>query len=104
MSQAVVHGGIVYLAGQVGSPDTSVAEQTGSILAKIDELLIRAGSDRNSLLSATVWLGDMADFVEMNSVWDEWIRDYRAPARATGEVKLASPGYKVEIIVVAAVG
>ena len=103
MSQAVIHGGVVYLAGQVGAPGKSVAEQTRAILEQIDALLARAGSSRNHLLSTIIWLADMADFQEMNTVWDEWTAGVGAPARATGEAKLATPDYKVEIIITAAV-
>jgi len=102
MSQAVIHGNTVYLAGQVAAPGESVTAQTGAVLAQIDALLARTGSDRSKLLSATIWLADMADFAEMNAVWDAWIGGENAPARATGEARLAAPGYKVEIIVVAA--
>lgn len=102
MSQAVIHGDTVYLAGQVGDPGTSVAEQTRSILAQIEDLLAQAGSEKAKILSATIWLADMSDFAEMNSVWDTWVDPQNPPARATGEAKLAAPDYKVEIIVVAA--
>lgn len=102
MSQAVVHNGTVYLAGQVGAPGESPAAQTRAILAKIESLLEQAGSSKDRLLSVTIWLADMADFAEMNGVWDAWIADVPAPARATGEAKLAAAEYKVEIIVTAA--
>ncbi|MDO9362934.1 MAG: RidA family protein [Sphingopyxis sp.] len=102
MSQAVVHGGIAYLAGQVGAPGENAAEQTRAILRSIDKLLTEVGSDRSRLLQATVWLADMQDFGAMNAVWEEWIDGSNPPARATGEVKLASPDYKVEIIITAA--
>jgi len=103
MSQAVIHGNTVYLAGQVGAPGKSVAEQTQAVLASIDRLLEEAGSAKSKILQATIWLADMADFAEMNSVWDKWVDGPNAPARATGEAKLAAPEYKVEIIIVAAV-
>lgn len=102
MSQTVVHGGVVYLAGQVGAPGASVAEQTRAVLAQVDRLLAEAGSDRSRLLSATIWLADIADFAEMNSVWEAWIDPANPPARATGECRLAAPEFKVEIIVTAA--
>lgn len=103
MSQAVVHNGVVYLAGQIGAPGESAAAQTRAILAAIDGLLAEAGTARTRLLQATIWLADMADFSAMNAVWEEWIGGpAHAPARATGEVRLASPDYKVEIIVTAA--
>lgn len=102
MSQAVVHGDTIYLAGQVGASGESVTNQTQAILGQIEALLVEAGSDKTKILSATIWLADMADFAEMNAVWDKWIDGKDAPARATGEAKLAAPGYKVEIIVIAA--
>ena len=104
MSQAVVHGGVVYLAGQVGAPGASVTEQTRAVLAQIDRLLAEAGSDKSRLLSATIWLDDIADFGEMNAVWEAWIDPATPPARATGESRLAAPEFKVEIIVTAACG
>jgi len=102
MSQAVIHGSTVYLAGQVGAPGESVTAQTREVLANIEDLLARTGSAKSKILSATIWLADMADFAEMNAVWDAWIDGKDAPARATGEAKLATPDYKVEIIIVAA--
>ena len=104
MSQAVVHGGVAYLAGQVGAPGESVAEQTRAVLAQIDRLLAEAGSDKSRILSATIWLADIAGFAEMNSVWDALVDPANSPARATGESKLAAPEYVVEIIVTAACG
>ncbi|SCW77234.1 Enamine deaminase RidA, house cleaning of reactive enamine intermediates, YjgF/YER057c/UK114 family [Sphingobium faniae] len=101
MSQAVVHGDTVYLAGQVAAGE-SVAAQTAAALAQVDQLLEETGSSRDHLLMATIWMADMADFAEMNGVWDAWIANHPAPARATGEAKLATPEYKVEIIIIAA--
>lgn len=102
MSMAVVHNGTVYLAGQVGQPGFSVADQTRQVLAEIDRLLAAAGSDKTRILSAQIWLASMDDFAEMNAVWDAWVAPGHAPARATGESALAAPDYKVEIIVTAA--
>lgn len=104
MSQAVVHGDTVYLAGQVAqdAPGASVAEQTKAILARIDTLLAKAGTDKTKLLSANIWLVDIAKFDEMNAVWDAWLAPGCAPARATVESKLAAPQYTVEIGVIAA--
>jgi enamine deaminase RidA (YjgF/YER057c/UK114 family) len=102
MSQAVVHGSVVYLAGQVAL-GSSVAEQTGAVLAQIDHLLAAAGSDKSKLLSATIYLTDMATFGEMNAVWESWVSAGNTPARATVEAALATPDYKVEIVVVAAI-
>jgi enamine deaminase RidA (YjgF/YER057c/UK114 family) len=104
MSKAVIHGDTVYLAGIVAdSPKgKSMAEQTRSILSQIDSFLATAGTDKTKLLSANIWITDMANFAEMNSVWDAWVSPGNTPARATVEAKLASPDYKVEIMVVAA--
>jgi enamine deaminase RidA (YjgF/YER057c/UK114 family) len=102
MSEAVIHGDTIYLAGQVGAPGESVTIQTKAVLAEIDALLEKTGSSREHILMATIWLADMADFAEMNAVWDAWVLPGHTPARATGEAKLASPDYKVEIIIVAA--
>jgi enamine deaminase RidA (YjgF/YER057c/UK114 family) len=104
MSKAVIHGDTVYLAGIVAdSPKgKSMAEQTRSILLQIDSFLGMAGTDKTKLLSANIWITDMAQFAEMNGVWDAWVSPGNTPARATVEAKLASPDYKVEIMVVAA--
>lgn len=104
MSQAVVHNGMVFLAGQVaqGKPGASVAEQTRDILARIDALLAAAGTDKTKLLTANIWLADIKTFDEMNGVWDKWVAPGAAPARATVEAKLAAPHYTVEIAVTAA--
>jgi len=104
MSQAVIHGDTIYLAGQVGEPGEDVAAQTHTALAEVDALLAQAGSDKSKLLMVTIWLADMADFAAMNAVWDAWIAGVPAPARATGESRLAAPDYRVEIIAVAARG
>lgn len=102
MSQIVTHNGTVYLAGQVGAAGASVAQQTQDCLDKIDARLAEVGSDKNKILQAVIWLADMADFAEMNGVWDAWVSEGHAPARACGEAKLASPELTVEIIVTAA--
>ena len=101
MSQANIYNGIVYLAGQVGDGKT-VGEQTESLLAEIDRLLALSNSSKSRILSAQIWLADMADFAEMNKAWEAWVDPKNTPARATGEAKLAAPKYRVEIIVVAA--
>lgn len=102
MSQIVTHNGTVWLAGQVGNPGESAADQTRTILANIDKLLAEAGSDKTHILSATIWLSDMKYFAEMNEVWDAWVPEGHAPARACGESKLATPEFLVEIMIVAA--
>lgn len=103
MSQGVIHGDTIYLAGQVAA-DTSadVAGQTEQILKKIDALLAEAGSDKTRILSATIWLADHRSFEAMNAVWDAWVPAGAAPARACVESALAFPPYTVEIGVIAA--
>jgi enamine deaminase RidA (YjgF/YER057c/UK114 family) len=101
LSQAVVHGDTVYLAGQVAE-GSSVKAQTEAILAKVDGLLRTAGTDKRKLLSATIYLASMATFDEMNAVWDAWVDPANTPARATVEARLARPQYLVEISVIAA--
>ena len=102
MSQIVEHGDTVYLAGQVGTAGDSVADQTKEILGKIDALLAEAGTDKSKVLQAIIWLKDMGDFAEMNGVWDAWVPEGAAPARACGSADLATPGFTVEITVIAA--
>ncbi len=103
MSEAVVHNGTVYLAGQVADdPSQDSAGQTRQILAAIDRLLAECGSDKTKILSAQIFLADIGDFAAMNSVWDAWVPAGHTPARATVESKLAAPKYRVEIKVVAA--
>jgi enamine deaminase RidA (YjgF/YER057c/UK114 family) len=103
MSQCVVHNGIAYLAGQVGTAGASVAQQTQDCLDNIDRLLAEVGSDKTNILTAQIWMADMAAFADMNKVWDAWVAPGHAPARATGESALATPEHLVEIIVVAAI-
>lgn len=101
-SKIVKHGGVVYLSGQVGE-GADITAQTQECLSRVDALLIEAGSDREHMLQALVWLADMADFAEMNLVWNAWVPEGFAPARACGEAKLAREVLKVEIIVTAAI-
>ncbi|MGH1480133.1 MAG: RidA family protein [Geminicoccales bacterium] len=104
MSQAAIHGDTVYTAGQVAqnAPGASVADQTKDILNAIDRLLGEAGTDKSKLLTATIWLADIATFDEMNGVWDAWVSAGNTPCRACVESKLASPKFTVEIMVTAA--
>ncbi len=103
MSAAVVHGETVYLAGHVEADAAlGVTGQTRAILARIDQRLAEAGTDKSKLLSASVWLADIATFDDMNAARDEWVDRANPPARATVEAKLASPNYLVEIAVIAA--
>ena len=103
MSQAVIHGQTVYLAGQVASnPATDVADQTRQILDAIDRLLAEAGTDKTRILTTTIYLADIGTFADMNLIWDAWVSREHPPARATVEARLAAPAYKVEIQVIAA--
>ena len=105
MSQTVVHGNTVYTAGQVAqsAAGASVTDQTQAVLGQLDELLAEAGTDKSKLISATIWISDMATFSEMNAVWDAGVSPGNTPARACVEAKLASPDFTVEIAVIAAV-
>jgi enamine deaminase RidA (YjgF/YER057c/UK114 family) len=103
MSQAVVHGQIVYLAGQVADdPKADIAAQTRQVLASIDRLLAAAGTDKTHILRANIFLKSIGHFADMNRVWDAWVAQGHAPARATVESALATPDYQVEIVVTAA--
>jgi enamine deaminase RidA (YjgF/YER057c/UK114 family) len=104
MSQVVVHGDSVYLAGVVANQAAgeSVTKQMQEVLSIIDSHLAKAGSDKSKLLTATIYLTDMTTYAEMNAVWDGWVSTGNTPARATVEAKLAAPRYNVEIMVTAA--
>lgn len=102
MSRIVTLNGTVYLCGQVGS-GADVAEQTRDCLARVDALLREAGSSREHILQAIVWLAHMSDFDAMNEVWDAWVPEGHAPARACGEARLAGSDLLVEVIVTAAI-
>lgn len=102
MSKSVEHANVIYLSGQVGDPQSNISDQTREVLGKIEDLLASAGSDKNRILSATIWLSDMDDFAAMNEVWDAWVSAGQEPARACGEAKLACPELKVEIMIIAA--
>ena len=105
LSQAVVHNGIAYIAGQVArdKPGASAAEQTQNIHDRTDALLIKAGTDKSRLLTAQVWISDIRYFDEMNQVWNAWLAPGEAPTRACVESRLAATHYFVEISVTAAV-
>ena len=102
MSQAVVYGDLIWLAGQCGDAGDYIEDQTKTALNKIDTLLSRSGSDKSRILSATIWLSNITYYDAVNAIWDQWMPDGCAPARACGETKLAGDGYKIEIICVAA--
>lgn len=103
MSQIVIHGDTIYLAGQVaGDKGADIVLQTQQVLDKIDALLAEAGSSKSNILSAQVWLTSIGHYSEMNSVWDAWVPEGDAPARACIEARLAAPEYLVEIGIIAA--
>ena len=103
MSQIVIHGDTIYLAGQVASDsNANIAVQTQQVLDKIDNLLAEAGSDKSRILSAQIWLANIGHFPAMNEIWDQWVSDGNAPARACIEARLVSPDLLVEIGIVAA--
>ena len=104
MCEMTVHNGVAWLAGQVASDASLDAQgQTANVLAQIDALLARAGTDKSRILMAQIFLADVADFPAMNAAWDAWVATGHTPPRATVEAKLAKPEWKVEIVVKAAV-
>jgi len=103
MSEMAVHSGVCYLAGQVAvGGSVGIADQTREVLAAIDALLAKAGTDKTKILRAQIFLADIADFPGMNAVWDSWVVAGHTPARATVQAALAKPEWKVEIVVTAA--
>jgi enamine deaminase RidA (YjgF/YER057c/UK114 family) len=104
LSEMAVHHGVAYLAGQVPQDATQdIRGQTGQVLAAIDELLARAGTDKSRILMAQIFLSDLADFAAMNEVWDAWVARGAAPPRATVKAALAKPEWRIEIVATAAV-
>jgi len=104
MSEMAVHNGTVYLAGQVaGDATQDIRGQTRQVLAAIDVLLARAGSDKTKILRAQIFLADLADFAAMNAVWEAWVVPGQTPPRATVQAALARPQWKIEVVVTAAV-
>jgi enamine deaminase RidA (YjgF/YER057c/UK114 family) len=103
MSQIVIHGDTIYLAGQVAADASAdITVQTQQVLQKVDDLLAEAGSDNSKVLSAQIWIASMGHFAAMNAVWDAWVPEGNAPARACIEARLASPDLLVEVGIVAA--
>jgi enamine deaminase RidA (YjgF/YER057c/UK114 family) len=104
MSEMAVHQGVVYLAGQVAEDaGADIGGQTRQVLAAVDALLARAGSDKTRILRAQIFLADIADFAAMNAVWDEWVAADHAPPRATVQAALARSDWRIEIVVTAAI-
>jgi len=104
LSEMAVHNGVAYLAGQVAADDSQdISGQTTQVLAQIDALLARAGTDKSRILMCQIFIADLADFPGMNAVWERWVASGQAPPRATVEAALARPGWRVEMVVTAAV-
>ena len=104
MSEMAVHNGVCYLAGQVaGDGSQDITGQTQQVLAAIDALLARAGTDKTKILRAQIFLVDLADFAAMNTVWEQWVVAGHTPPRATVQAALARPEWKIEVVVTAAV-
>lgn len=103
MSEAVVYNGMVYLAGQVAADaEQDITGQTQQVLAAIDDLLAEAGTDKSRLLTAQIFLKDLSEFGAMNAVWEQWVVPGATPTRATIQAELARPGWKIEVLVTAA--
>jgi enamine deaminase RidA (YjgF/YER057c/UK114 family) len=104
MSEVAVHNGTAYLAGQVADDASAdIRGQTAQVLAAIDALLARVGSDKSKILMTQIFLADLADFAGMNAVWDDWVVPGQTPPRATVQAALAKPEWKIEMVVTAAV-
>ena len=104
MSEVAVHNGTAYLAGQVADDASAdIRGQTAQVLAAIDSLLARVGSDKSKILMTQIFLADLADFAGMNAVWDAWVVPGQTPPRATVQAALAKPEWKIEMVVTAAV-
>lgn len=103
LSEAAIHNGVVYLAGQVAEDlGQDIAGQTREVLGHIDRLLAEAGSDKSHILMCQIFIADLADFDQMNRIWNEWVAEGQAPPRATVQAKLAKPEWRVEMVVTAA--
>ncbi|MFM7532393.1 MAG: RidA family protein [Rubrivivax sp.] len=104
LSEMAVHNGVAWLAGQVATDETlDISGQTSQVLAQIDALLARAGTDKSRILMCQIFIADLADFPAMNAVWERWVAPGNAPPRATVQAALAKPGWRVEMVVTAAV-
>ncbi len=104
MSKAVIYNGVAYLCGQVAKDRTKdIKEQTASMLENVEEILKDIGSEKNKILSATIYLKDISLFTQMNEIWDNWVEEGHAPARACVEAKMSSPELLVEVTVIVAI-
>jgi enamine deaminase RidA (YjgF/YER057c/UK114 family) len=105
LSEMAVHNGVAWLAGQVADDATQdIRGQTRQVLAAIDALLARAGSDKSRILMAQIFLADLADFDGMNEIWDGWVAAGQAPPRATVQAQLAKKEWRIEVVITAAAG
>lgn len=103
-SHAATHGNTAYFVEVADNLDAGITEQTNNVLTKVDELLAKLGSNNSRLITATIYLANMADYDAMNAVWDQWVPEGCAPVRACMEVKLSEPRYRIEVAITAAVG
>jgi enamine deaminase RidA (YjgF/YER057c/UK114 family) len=101
MSKIVKHNGVVYLCGQVGKAEGGITEQALECLSRVDQLLAEAGSSKERILQATIWLADISEKMDMDKIWDAWVPEGYGPARACGEARLSKPELRVEIIITA---
>ena len=101
-SDTVAHGNTVYLVEVAQTPGADITTQTREVLASVERLLLKAGSDKTKLLLVTLYLREMADYTAMNAVWDDWVPAGTAPARACIEARLSNPDYRIEAVVIAA--
>jgi enamine deaminase RidA (YjgF/YER057c/UK114 family) len=102
LSEMAVHNGVCYLAGQVATEGGDMRAQTRAVLAQIDALLARAGTDKSRILMCQIFITDLDDFPALNEVWESWVPAGNAPPRATVKAALAKPEWKVEMVVTAA--
>lgn len=104
LSEAAVHNGVVYLAGQIAEDTTqNIDGQTREVLGHVDRLLAEAGSDRSRILMCQIYLADIKDIAAMNAIWDAWVPAGHTPPRATVQALLARPELLIEVVVTAAV-
>ncbi len=102
MSQAVVHGGIVWLSGQIGEASDDLEGQTRACLAQVEALLSQAGSAKSHIIKMEIWLADLADFDAMNAIYEAWLDRENPPARATCEARVRADGTLIEMVATAA--
>jgi enamine deaminase RidA (YjgF/YER057c/UK114 family) len=103
LSEAAIHNGVVYLAGQIADDTTqNIDGQTREVLSHVERLLSEAGSDKTRILLCQIYLADIKDIAAMNAIWDAWVPAGQTPPRATVQAMLARPELLVEVVVTAA--